>query len=153
MSEESTIPDLVELEALYRTALPDGTDVAHIAHDDDEWAAYSQAAAALYTPDFIYEDTAMPDHHGEIYRGWEEYRRAVATFTEPFEEMIYDLERLVGSGDRVLSIYRVRATARHTGIKFDLQAAYVLSFRDGMISHVRAYLDPDEALKALGLAD
>jgi ketosteroid isomerase-like protein len=151
MAEESTTPDLVELAALFRAALPDGTDVAHIAHDDDAWAAYSQAGAALYTPDFVYEDSVMPDHHGETYRGFEGYRRAVATFTEPFEEMIYDLQRLVGSGDRVVAIYRGRATARHTGIKFDQQAAYVLSYLGGRIAHVRAYLDPDEALKAAGL--
>jgi ketosteroid isomerase-like protein len=67
--------------------------------------------------------------------------------------MIYDLERVVAAGDRVVSIYRVRATARHTGIRFDQQAAYVLSFRDGRIAHVRAFLDPDTAFKAVGLAD
>jgi hypothetical protein len=69
MSEESTTPNPEELAALLRAVLPDGTDVAHIAHDDAVWAVYSQAAAALYTPDFIYEDTAMPDHYGETYRG------------------------------------------------------------------------------------
>ncbi|HEV2980195.1 MAG TPA: nuclear transport factor 2 family protein [Solirubrobacteraceae bacterium] len=153
MSEESTIPDLVELEALYRTALPDGTDVAHVAHDDAAWATLSRASAALYAPDFVYEDSVVPDHRGDAYRGFEGYRRAVATFTEPFEEMIYDLERLAACGDRVVAIYRVRATARHTGLRFDQQAAYVLSFRGGMISHVRAYRDPDEALKAAWRAD
>ena len=72
--EESTTPDPEEREALYRAALPDGTDVAHIADDDAVWAAFSQAGAALYTPDFIYEDTAMPDHFGETYRvRWLEY--------------------------------------------------------------------------------
>ena len=115
MAEEAAIPDPVELEALYRTALPDGTDVAHIAHDDALWAAYSQASAALYTPDFVYEDSVMPDHLGEAYRGFDGYRRAVATFTEPFEEMIYELERVVGSGDRAVVIYHVRAKARYRG--------------------------------------
>src|ERR1700752_3619856 len=98
MKEESRISDPTELEALYRAALPDGTDVAHIAHDDAAWAAYSQASAALYTPDFVYEDSVMPDHVGDAYRGFDGYRRAVATFTEPFEEMIYTLERIVGAG-------------------------------------------------------
>jgi hypothetical protein len=104
MSEESTTPDPEELEALHRAALPDGTDVAHIADDDAVWAAFSQAGAALYTPDFIYEDTAMPDHYGETYRGWEGYRRAVAIFTDPFGEMIYDLERIVGAGNLRLEL-------------------------------------------------
>jgi ketosteroid isomerase-like protein len=153
MSEESTTRDLVELAELFRAAMPDGTDVAHIAHDDDLWAAYTEAGAALYMPDFVYEDSVMPDHLGETYRGFEGYRRAVATFTEPFEEMIYELERIVGAGDRVVAIYRVRATARHTGITFDLRPAYVLSFRGARIAHMRAFLDPDTALKAVGLED
>ena len=153
VSEESAIPDLAELEALYRTALPDGTDVAHIAHDDAIWDAYTQASAAIYAPDFVYEDNVMPDHHGETYRGFEGYRKAVATFTEPFAEMIYELERLVGAGDRVVLVYRVQATARQTGIRFDQKVGYVLSFRGGLISHMRAYFDPGEALRAVGLED
>src|SRR5579862_8341428 len=127
MAEESRIPAPAELEALYRAALPDGTDVAHIAHDDTAWAAYSQASAALYTPDFVYEDSVMPDHLGEAYCGFDGYRRAVATFTEPFDEMVYALERIVGAGDRVVAIYNVRAKARHTGISFDQRVGYVLS--------------------------
>jgi ketosteroid isomerase-like protein len=95
----------------------------------------------------------MPDHLGETYRGFEGYRRAVATFTEPFEEMIYDLERIVGAGDRAVSMHGVRATARHTGIRFDLQAAYVLSFRGGRIAQIQGFLDPDQALKAVGLEE
>ena len=148
---ESEIPDLVELEALYRQALPDGTDVAPIAHDDAIWDTFAQAMTGIYAPDFIYEDSVMPDHHGEIYRGLDGYRKAVATFTEPFEEMLYDLERLVGAGAKVVAIYRVRAKARHTGISFDQRVGYVLTFRDGMVSHVRSYLEPEEALAAVGL--
>ncbi len=153
MPDEATIPDLVDLEARYRAAMPDGTDIAPIAHDEDLWAVFSQAGADLYTTDFVFEDTSMPDHHGETYRGWEGYRRAVAIFTEPFKEMIYDLERLERVGDRVVAIYRVRATARHTGIGFDARAAYVLSFRGERIAHVRSFMDPAEALRAAASAD
>ena len=141
------------LRALIERASPDGTDAVQVMNDDAAWAAYADAFAPLRAPDFVYEDMAMPDHAGETYRGLEGYRRAAVTFTEPFEEMIYDLERIVGSGDRVVSIHRVRARARHTGISFDLRAAYVYRFRGGKIVHMQAFMDPDQALKAAGLEE
>jgi len=79
MAEESTTPDPEELAALFRTVLPDGTDVAHLVRDNAAWAAYSQAFAPLLTPDFVYEDSEMPDHLGETYRGIEGFRRAIPT--------------------------------------------------------------------------
>ena len=139
------------LLAFIRTTAPDGTDVAHLARHDTAWAAYSEALIELVAPDFVYEDKAMPDHAGETYRGMEGLRRALATYAEPFEAMVYDLERIVGSGDHVVSIHRVRAKTRETAISFDVQAAYIWSFRDRRIVHIQGFLDPNEALKAAGL--
>lgn len=152
MADESALPDLEELAALVRTAVPDGTDAVQLVRDDAAWAAYSEGFAALLAPDFVYEDSAMPDHAGETYRGTEGYRRAATSLTEPFEKMIFDLERIVGAaGNRVVSIHRVRATARKTGISFDLQAAYIWNFREGEIFRLQGFIDPDKALKAAGL--
>ena len=153
MSEESTTPDLEELEAAFRTILPDGTDWARVVRDDAAWAAYSQTCAALVAPDFIYEDSALPDHAGETYRGLDGLRRAATGFIEPYEEMIYELQRIVVLGDRLVVIHRVRATARTTGIRFDLQAAAVYSYRDGRVVRVQTFRHPDEALKAVGLEE
>jgi hypothetical protein len=38
--------------------------------------------------------------------------------------MTLDLERIVGTGDRLVSIHRWRAKARHTGIEFDVRLAH-----------------------------
>jgi ketosteroid isomerase-like protein len=143
----SSQQNVENLRALFQRAAPDGTDLVQLVHDDAAWAAYSE----LLAPDVVYEDNYLPDHAAERYRGLEGYRRAAATFAEPFEEMIYDLERIVGSGDRVVSIHRVRARARQTGISFDLLAAYALRFQDGKIVHIQAFMDAQDALKAAGL--
>ena len=127
--------------------------MAHLVRHDTAWAAYSEAFAALVAPDFVYEDMAMPDHAGETYRGLEGVRRALTTYAEPFDVMIYDFERIVGSGDHLVSMHRVRARAHQTGISFDFQVAYLWSFRDGRIVHAQGFLDLDEALKAVGLAE
>ena len=130
-----------------------GSDVARIPRDDVVWAAYSRASAPVYAPEFAYEDDFLPDHVGETYRGLDGLRRAWTGFMEPFEEMAYDLERIVGSGDRLVSIHRVRSKARHTGIVQDFRVAYAWTFRSGRLIHCRAFRDADQALKAVGLSE
>ena len=70
---------------------------------------------------------------------------------EPFEELVYDLERIVGSPERFVSIHRVRAKARHTGIVQDFQVAYVWTYRDGKCIHTESFMGAELALEAAGL--
>lgn len=151
MSDESVTPDQEELAAALRMTMPDGTDWAQVVRDDAAWAAFSQTLAAVLAPDFVYEDDILPDHVGETYQGLDGLRRASAAYVEPFEELIYELERVVRAGDSVVSIHRVRAKARHTGIVQDVQAAYIWTFRGGRLVHLRAFLGADDALRAAGL--
>jgi hypothetical protein len=76
---------------------------------------------------------------------------AWTAYAEPFEELIYDLERIVGSRDRFVSIHRVRAKARHTGIVQQIQIAYVWTYRDGKCIHTQSFRGAEPALKAAGL--
>jgi ketosteroid isomerase-like protein len=67
--------------------------------------------------------------------------------------MTIELERIVGSGDHLVSIHRVRGTARYTGIEGEGFVAYVWTFRGGKVIHFQSYREPDEALKAAGLSE
>jgi ketosteroid isomerase-like protein len=107
---------------------------------------------SLLDPDVTFEASAnMPDMAGEIYRGHDGVVRATKRWIEAYEWLSIDLERIVGAGDRLVSIHRWRAKARHTGIVFDTPVAYVWTFRDGRVVHYRAFSDPKHALKAAGL--
>jgi ketosteroid isomerase-like protein len=130
-----------------------GSQFAQLPRDDVMWAAWCRASAPVLAHEFAYEDDFLPDHAGETYRGVDGLRRAWIGVAEAFEEVTYDLERVVGSGDRVVSIYRVRAKARHTGIVQDYLFAYIWTFRDGRIVHCRGIGDVDEALKAVRLEE
>lgn len=105
-----------------------------------------------FDPEVTYEDTALPDHAGETYRGVDGIIRATERWVEPFEEMTIDLERIVGTGDRLVSIHRWRARARRTGIAFDEPLAIAWTFRRGKVIHFRSFRDPDEALEEAGLS-
>ena len=108
---------------------------------------------SLFDPDVTYEDMNLPDHVGEIYRGPEGVARAVARWFEPFEEITISLERIVGEGDCLVSIHRVRTTGRHTGIELESPLAYVYLVREGKVIHFKSFWDAQEALDAAGMAE
>src|ERR1043166_5517406 len=108
---------------------------------------------SLLDPEVAYEDTTLPDHVGETYRGHAGVTRATERWLEPYERLTIELEQIVGAGDRFVSIHRVRGRARYTGIEAEGPVAYLWTFRDGKVIHFRSYRDPAEALEALGLRE
>jgi ketosteroid isomerase-like protein len=108
---------------------------------------------SLLDPEVAYEDTTLPDHVGETYRGHEGVSRATARWIEPYETFSIELERIVGAGDRLVSIHRVRARARHTGIEAEGPVAYLWTFRGGKVIRFESFRAPNEALEALGLSE
>jgi ketosteroid isomerase-like protein len=108
---------------------------------------------SLLDPDVVYEDANLPDHIREAYRGHEGVRRATERWLEPFESLTAELERIVGTGDRLVSIHQVTAKARHTGIEFEGPLAYAYRFRDGKIVHFQSFRSAEEALEAAGISE
>jgi ketosteroid isomerase-like protein len=106
---------------------------------------------SILDPDVIYEDSNLPDHIGEEYRGHEGIARAAARWAESYESLTVELERIVGHGDRLVSIHHVRSKARYSGIEEEGPVAYTWTFRDGKVIHFRSYRDPAEALEAAQL--
>jgi ketosteroid isomerase-like protein len=113
----------------------------------------SEMDMSVLDPDVTYEDSNLPDHVGEAYRGHEGIARATERWLEPYESLTIELERIVGGGDRLVSIHHARSKARYTGIEDEGQLAYVWTFRDGKVVHFRSYRDPDEALQVAGLGE
>ena len=66
-----------------------------------------EADVSLLDPEIAYEDTILPDHVGETYHGYEGVARATERWLEPFESLTIQLERLIGTEDRFVSIHQV----------------------------------------------
>src|SRR5438552_2358534 len=60
-----------------------------------------EGGMSLLDPNVIYEDTTLPDHVGETYRGPEGVARATERWLEPYEQLTIELEQVVGAGDRL----------------------------------------------------
>ena len=119
----------------------------------ETWNTSEAPDLSLLDPEVTYEDTILPDHVGETYRGHEGVARAVARWFEPFSEITISLERIVGEGDCLVSIHRVRTKARHTGIEFESALAYLYTLREGKVIHFKSFWDPQQALDAAGLKE
>jgi ketosteroid isomerase-like protein len=117
----------------------------------EAWEGGGVIDISLLDPEVVYEDQNLPDHVGEAYRGHEGIARAAKRWLEPNEWLLIELKQILGTGDRLVSIHRVRSKARHSGIEFDTPLAYAWTFRDGRIVHFQSFREPDEALEAAGL--
>src|SRR3954469_784724 len=104
-------------------------------------------------PDVAYEDANLPDNIGETYRGSEGILRAAERWADASETLTLELERIVGSGDRLVSVHAIHSQARHTGLEFDLPLSYAWTFRDGKIVRFESYRDSTAAVEAAGLRE
>lgn len=104
------------------------------AHPEVEWV--SEIARRVEDPERVYRG------HAGLRRYWEDWH-SVWDVTIAVEEM-RDL------GETVIAIGRVRALGEGSGIDLDGPIALAYEFEGVLIRRARAYLDPQEALQAVG---
>jgi ketosteroid isomerase-like protein len=85
----------------------------------EAWKPGEELPTFIFDPEVAHEDSDLPDRAAE-------------------------LDRIVGAGDRLVSIHHVQDEG---------SLAYVWTFRDGKVIHFRSYREPSEALQAAGLGD
>jgi ketosteroid isomerase-like protein len=91
---------------------------------------------------------------GAEYLGDHGIRRFFTDIEDIGPDFRIEAQRVQAIGDsNVLAFLRVGSTGRASGIVIGAESANVYDFIDGKISRVRIFLDRDEALKAVGLAE
>jgi ketosteroid isomerase-like protein len=91
---------------------------------------------------------------GAEYLGDHGIRRFFTDIEDIGPDFRIEVQRVQAIGDsNVLAFLRVGSTGRASGIVIGAESANVYDFIDGKISRVRIFLDRDEALKAVGLAE
>ena len=100
---------------------------------------------SLFDPELIYEGDVLPDQVGETYNGHEGLARATRTWLDPIEEIAVELERIIGTGDCLVSVQRASRKMRHTGIQMARAYAHLWRFRDGQVAYLKTFGDTQEA--------
>ena len=81
--------------------------------------------------------------HAELRRFWNEWHSVW--------ELTVEIPEIRDLGNTVLAVGRMRARGKASGVDLDEPVAYVFEFDGGLIRRARSYLDPNQALEALGL--
>jgi ketosteroid isomerase-like protein len=107
----------------------------------------------LLAPDFEWFPATMASVERGSYRGPEGLAAYFQAVSETWQQMRLLIEEVRDLGDQVLVLGRLQARGLGSGVPVDESIAIVHRLREGLITSVRAYLDHDEALKAVGLAE
>jgi ketosteroid isomerase-like protein len=104
-----------------------------------------------------------PDVEYHDDQRWPEARSTVgpSALTDRFVEVLEVLgkdaraepEELLDAGDDlIVMIFRFTGEARASGIHHDYRWAFLCRVREGQITYIQAYLEPERALDAAGLS-
>jgi uncharacterized protein len=106
--------------------------------------------------DRIDSNTEVFDHDiidAGTYRGPEGVARWLADFAESWDSYAMELERLIDAGERVVSLFRIRAVGAGSGVPVERGDAMVWTFRDGKLLRLDYFNDQSQALEAVGLSE
>jgi ketosteroid isomerase-like protein len=98
------------------------------------------------------EDPKFPE--AQVYRGRDEVVRNFREFAASFDYYRFEIEDLRDAGgDKVMALLRERARGKASGLEVDRRSGWVVTFRDGRVLRFEIFLDPAEALEAVGLRE
>ncbi|MET0836935.1 MAG: nuclear transport factor 2 family protein [Thermoleophilaceae bacterium] len=80
-----------------------------------------------------------------VYRGKDEMRRGLETWTEPWIDFRMEPAEVLERGEEVLVIARYTGRGRVSGVELDERVAHLWEFRDGLAVQVRMFGDEEKA--------
>jgi ketosteroid isomerase-like protein len=103
--------------------------------------------ASHVTEDFVNEQVSAL---GVGCVGRDEYRRRLSSFLADFRGLRYEIEDIVGDGDRVIAAYTLHAN--HSGHEVHIRGVMRFVIRDEAIAHRYDYWDGLTFLQQVGQA-
>jgi ketosteroid isomerase-like protein len=88
-----------------------------------------------------------------VYRGQDGVREWLRDLYETLSEFQAKYPDIRDLGDRTVAIGHVRGRGTASEVEIQTRHATVVEFKNGKGFRIRTYLDPEEAVEAVGLAD
>ena len=86
-------------------------------------------------------------------RGRQGARVALQDLSETFAELHLQISEIRDFDDRIVAIGHMRGLGTNSGAEIESPWAHLVEFNNGKALRVRAFLDPKEALEAVGLSE
>ncbi len=109
-----------------------------------------EGLAKLVHPDVEQHGTVGGLEEGRVIRGLSEIRRDYERVEEQWDEHRIEPQELIDAGDRVVVLQREYQRGRNSGVELVVDTATILDLRDGRIVRIQGYMNPVEALEAVG---
>jgi len=104
---------------------------------------------ALAHPDLEWE--VAPEHPASTtHRGIDAVREYHEDWRNTLRDLRVDLRSVAASGDTVVTVCGLRGEGAESGADVEVEIAFLTTFRDGKAIRVEEFMDPDEAMRALG---
>jgi uncharacterized protein len=98
----------------------------------------------------IHDRPEAPD--ARSYHGHEGVLTALSLNFDAFDDMRFEPEEFIGTGDEVVVILRLTGHGKVSGVPVEDRIAHHWSIRDGKAVRLQVFSDPSEAREAAGLA-
>jgi ketosteroid isomerase-like protein len=105
---------------------------------------------ALNHPDVELDWSASMGPDAGVYRGIDAVVALYAGYFEAFEEIVVEAERFIDAGESVV-VPNVSRSRGRNGIEVFARSTFTLTIREGKLSRICLYQEPEQALKAVGL--
>ena len=113
-----------------------------------------KALAELSHEDLEFVSVVTVEAEEATFRGpntWASYFAAMdQTWTDWRAE---DVQVLDAGDDRVVGLFRIAGSGKQSGVPVERAVGVVYRIKDGKLWRMRSYLDPAEALEAVGLSE
>ena len=90
---------------------------------------------------------------GATYQGLEAWTSYFAAMDETWERWQLEDFRLLDGNDRVVCLCRMVGKGKRSGAPVDRATGITFELQQGRLWRIRSYLDPREALEAVGLSE
>jgi len=88
-----------------------------------------------------------------VYRGHQGVRELLRDTDETLAEIHVEFSEIRDPGDQIVAIGHIHTRGKASGAVTESPLGYVADFRDGKVTRIRTYLDPEEAREAAGLSE
>jgi len=109
--------------------------------------------AAFYDPDIEWHGTTGGLDDGTVRHGHQEVMRGFDEYYAAWERLELTPEEIIDTGDELVVFVHEVAKGRESGVVVQTNTATISTFRDGMITRVRGFMDRSQALDAAGLSE
>jgi ketosteroid isomerase-like protein len=110
------------------------------------------AALAAVAPDIVIDASGNAGEWRGVHRGKQQLERLWEAFVEPWESVRVEIEECIDAGEHVVTRQSGRFLGRD-GIEVQAKTGWCWTFRDGLVTHLLAANDFEEALEAAGIGE